>query len=437
MLEDNLIYLCFIAMLLITVINILLLELDFMQPSVLFNSTMTTSMFFAVLNVDKYGLFVGEYTFFVVLLGMISFAFGNYYVYSSSVKVLQHSDARNVVVKYKYIKIVITSIVMLVLLYFSFKEVYDLSIALGNTTGISNMIKTVRYPLEREEISFSRWNSYRGLVSQVIAYVSLYYFFESVFYKKIREYFYLLPVILYIPFTILSTGRLSILCFLIYALVLFSVFYLKQKEYAVGAKIKIVSYLAGTAIVFVVLFLSYGYFTGKVAGATRTPFVILSHYAGLSIPALDVYLRMPVLEDSLIGSNTLSGIYSNLRTLGFDIPKVDIFLPFVKFNTLTTNVYTAFRRYVSDYGVLGMCCILFIFGSLFSLVYEKIKYGNNKMLLILYASYAWTLIMSFHDEKFLMGIVNTSLVYRVVILYLVVKFFEYGASVEDSNIDNR
>ncbi len=426
MLEDNLIYLLFVAMLLITVINILILELDFMQPSVLFNSTMTTSMFFAVLNVEKYGLFVGEYTFWVVVLGMLFIALGNYYVYCNSGMIIKDDEITNGVEKYKYIKISIISLVMLALLYFSFKEIYDLSIKLGNTSGISNMIKTVRYPLEREEISFSRWNSYRGLVSQVIAYVSLYYFIEKMFFRKIREYIYLFPVILYIPFTILSTGRLSMLCFLIYVLVLFSVFYLKQKRYTLKAKFNIVYCLVGTALLFVTLFLSYGFFTGKVVSMTRTPFVILSHYAGLSIPALDVYLRMPIIEDSLIGSNTLSGIYGNLRTLGFDIPKVDIFLPFVKFNALTTNVYTAFRRYVSDYGVLGMCCILFVFGGLFSLVYEKIKSGRSKILLILYASYAWTLIMSFHDEKFLMGIVNTSLIYRVVILYLVIKFFEYG-----------
>lgn len=426
MLEDNLIYLLFVGMFLLTVINVLILELDFMQPSVLFNGTMSLSMFFAVLNVDEYDLHIGLYTFIVVMLGMSFFAIGNFYVSKGVSLETNNQYYANVLQRYDYTKICITVLVMLVLLYFNFKEIYDLSVALGNSKGISEMIKTVRYPLEREEISFSRWYSYRSLLAQVLAYVSTSFFIESLSARNDKKFIYIIPTILYIPFTILTTGRLSILCFLIYILVLFSIFYLKENNYSINAKMKILCCLIGTAVIFVGFFLGYGFFTGKVVSGSRTPFVILSHYAGLSIPALDVYLRMPVLEDQFIGGSTLSGIYSNLRTLGIDIPKVDIFLPFVRFNTLTTNVYTAFRRYICDYGMVGMCCILFIFGSLFSIVYEKIKSGNSKTLLILYASYAWSLVMSFHDEKFLMGIVNTSLVYRILLIYLVLKFFEYG-----------
>ena len=425
MLEDNLIYLLFIVMVLLTTINVLIFEMDFMQPSILFNGTMLLSMLFAVLNVNEYRLYIGGYTFCVVTLGMLFFMVGNYYVYFQNEDTLYQLKKHNTIIKHKYFKIVIVSVVMTMLLYFNFKEIYELSISIGNTHGISNMIKTVRYPLEREEVTFSRWFNYNTLIAQMVSYVSLYYFFDSFIYGKKINWIYVLPIIIYIPFTILTTGRFDLLCLIVYAVVLFSIMYLKREVYSIKSKRKVLICLLGAACLFILLFLSYGSFTGKVVTESRTPFVILSHYIVLSIPALDVYLKMPVIEDSLIGNYTLSGIYGNLRTLGFHVPKVDIFLPFVKFNVLDTNVYTAFRRYISDYGIVGMCCVLFIFGSLFSLVYEKIKYENNKIFLILYASYAWALVMSFHDEKFLMGIVNTSLVYRVVILYLVLKFFEY------------
>lgn len=425
MLEDNLIYLLFIVMMLLTTINVLIFEMDFMQPSILFNGTMLLSMLFAVLNVNEYRLYIGEYTFWVVTLGMFSFMAGNYYVCFQIQDTLHGLQKNNTIIKHKYFKIFIISVMMAMLLCFNFKEIYELSISLGNISGISNMIKTVRYPLEREEVTFSRWFNYNTLIAQMFSYVSLYYFFDSFIYGKKINWIYVLPIIIYIPFTILTTGRFDLLCLIVYAVVLFSIMYLKREVYSIKSKRKVLICLLGAACLFVLLFLSYGSFTGKVVSASRTPFVILSHYIGLSIPALDVYLQMPVIEDNLIGNYTLSGIYGNLRTLGFDVPKVDIFLPFVKFNVLDTNVYTAFRRYISDYGIVGMCCILFIFGSLFSLVYERIKYEYNKIFLILYASYAWALVMSFHDEKFLMGIVNTSLIYRVVILYLVLKFFEY------------
>jgi len=419
-------------MILLTTINVLIFEMDFMQPSILFNGTMLVSMLFAVLNVNEYRLYIEGYTFCVVTLGMFSFMVGNYYVCFQNKDILYELQKHNTIIKHKYFKIGIISMVMAMLLYFNFKEIYELSISLGNVSGISNVIKTVRYPLEREEVTFSRWFNYNTLIAQMISYVSLYYFFRSFICDKKTNWVYILPSIMYIPFTILTTGRFDLLCLIVYGVVLFSIMYLKREVYSIKSKRKVLIYLLGSACLFILLFLSYGSFTGKVVSATRTPFVILSHYIGLSIPALDIFLQMPVIEDTLIGNYTLSGIYGNLRTLGFDVSKVDVFLPFVKFNVLDTNVYTAFRRYMSDYGVVGMCCILFIFGSLFSIVYEKIKSGNGKMLLILYASYAWSLVMSFHDEKFLMGMLNTSLVYRVVVLYLVIKFFEYNHKIKNS-----
>ncbi len=54
---------------------------------------------------------------------------------------------------------------------------YNMSVALGNHDGVMNMIKTIRFPLERGEIEFSRWMNYRNLISMTIAtvfFVSLY-----------------------------------------------------------------------------------------------------------------------------------------------------------------------------------------------------------------------------------------------------------------------
>lgn len=68
-----------------------------------------------------------------------------------------------------------------------------------------------------------------------------------------------------------------------------------------------------------------GYLSGKVTSSTRTPFIILSHYLGLSVPAFDViYHQLPV-ENSLIGSNLLVSVYRNLNFLGFNLPDVEIF----------------------------------------------------------------------------------------------------------------
>ena len=63
------------------------------------------------------------------------------------------------------------SCIILFLGYFQYREFYDSSVMLGNISGpldFSSMIKAIRPSIEREAFKFSRWNSYRRIISEVM-----------------------------------------------------------------------------------------------------------------------------------------------------------------------------------------------------------------------------------------------------------------------------
>lgn len=399
-----------------------------MEPANIFLLTMTASSFFGALNAQRWSLSINYITLIIVLGGCFSFFAGCFFSYYEFRKIpgqILHDTTISIDNANK--KIFILCIISVVLLGFSFKEVYSLALQLGNTGGISTMIGTVRYPMERQEISFSRWMSYRSLFVQSVCYVCIYIFFEYFFKKRKLHIQYLLPTLIYIPFTILTTGRMDILFLLTYIVTVFAIFYLKENHYSPHSKKIICLILVLSGSIFIGLFLLYGVFTGKVITEERTPFIIISHYMGLSFPAFDRFLSNIPVESFYIGSNTLTGIYNNLLSLGFPVSKPNIFLEFVEFEGIDTNVYSAFRRYIEDYGIVGMMSLLFTIGAIFSAIYNYIALRKvNKYIFIMYATYTWTLVLSFHDEKFLMGIINTNFIYHLLMYWILFNVFDEG-----------
>lgn len=426
--DTNLIYILFILMLVITLIGIYIFNFDFLEPVNLFNIAMTTSMLFAVLNVDRWGLFIGSYTCILVLIGMVAFLSGDIFC---SYKCFKDYDRvktinKNILLQIHGFKFIILNILTIIFLVFSFIEVYNLSLQVGNTEGIFGMIKAVRFPLERGEINFSRWQIYRNYFSESFVYISIYCLFSNILIKGKFEIKYIFPIIICLLFIVLSTARYNLLFLITYMVSLFSILFLKKNNYCQKCKFNILFIGIVAAFLFLSLFLLLGSLTGKTISSERTPFIILSHYLGLSIPALDKFLVNTVfLENPYIGINTLPSIYGNLRTLGMELPVIKLFAPFVEFNGINTNVYTALMRYYSDFGFVSGSILLFLFGNMFSFIYNYIKYKtNNLLLIILYSSYVGYIVLSFHDENFLRWMLTTGTIYKIVLIYVIYKFIK-------------
>lgn len=441
---DNFLPILTIILFLMTIVSILIFNFDFLQPVVIVNAVMTVSLFLGVLNIVKWNLFVGSYTTIIFMAGVMAFSGGgifaqhNYFHCRTTLTKIQKK-------KYEIspkIILIITAFILL-LAYLNCNEMYELSIELGNHGGLSNMIKTLRYPIERGEITFSRWSRYENLVAMSFATVFLYVFIYKIIFerKKLHNQFvYLLPVIAVIPFFLLSTGRRTMVHFILSSCIFTYILYQQRFGYNRFVRLRLIKILGIAGLFAILFYFLMGFLTDKVQIGGRSPITIIAHYGGLSVPALDQFLNNTFVENQYIGQNTLMGFYGNLNTLGFHLERGKDFLPFVSFtgtDTITTNVYTVLYRLIADWSFPGMLIVMFLFGVFLTLCYDYLKYHTKPIMLILYAYFGYIPFFLFIDDQF-MTLFKTDNLYFAVLSLLITKIVEKdpGYDSEDEKLCN-
>lgn len=413
-------------LLLIVVLNFVF-QFDWFEPSIIMTSTMFLSVLLAYFSMNKWCYNISSITFFAISLGYFSFFLGSIYIFfvlkNSIVKTNSYSY-NNIQFFDNNIMLFCLSVFMIILAIFSFKEIYNLSLSLNKHDGFFGIIKTVRYALERQEINFSRYMIYRFLIAKVISYTFLYIFCFKIFFDsfKFQNLKFLIPCALFIPFIIFTTGRMDLMKFLIFVTVIIAILYKRKYGLFFKRNIKLNLLLFIFASIFLSMFFVFGHFTGKIITKTRSPFTILSHYGGLSIPALDIVLNESFIENEYIGQNTLANVYRIVRKFDSSAPNVKYFLPFVNFKNISTNVYTAISRYIKDFGYLGMMVIMFMLAIIYTFFYHKSINEKGHIITLLYATLSFPLFLSSIDERFLLDIFGMPLVYDIVLFYVADKF---------------
>jgi oligosaccharide repeat unit polymerase len=131
---------------------------------------------------------------------------------------------------------------------------------------------------------------------------------------------------------------------------------------------------------------------------------------------------------------TLNAVNAIVNHFGFDIPKGVTYIPlFVDFGSITTNVYTALMRYISDYGFLGCGIILFLLGFGYTFFYELISLSNYKdWMVLLYAFVSYPIFLIAREERFFNEILASRTVYTFIIMmvfYKLIKTINRGREV--------
>lgn len=430
---ENSIYILFCTLFIITALSFIISEYDIMNPAVTLSFTMSFSAFLAMVNINKWNLYMNIDSSLILISAVFVFVIT---VFTCDLKLnsyhkLQGNTISLFDTSYKILnlKLGICSVLMVLMAYVAFCDVYNVSLMLGNTQGYNGMIHTVRMGIEHNDIRahFSRWHNYQNIIATCIAYCSGFVFCINLIqntYKSIFSYLkYLIPVVLLIPFIILSTGRLPMLQLFLYLLIVASILYQRKNKFSTKSKLKIIIVVSIFGAFFFLAFLALGFFTGKVSFGGRGAFEILAHYGGLSMPAFSIFFNDNVRsENILIGSTTLRGIYRNLQALGINIPAVVAFLPFVKFSnisSITTNVYTAYMRYIVDYGYIGMYLIVTFLGLLYATLYYYVRViAKRPIWIIYYGILILPMYFSINEEIFFAFLFNTSTVYEFILLFV-------------------
>lgn len=240
---------------------------------------------------------------------------------------------------------------------------------------------------------------------------------------------YCIPIVLYSFQVILQGYRIQFIALII--AIIFNIFFFTQIVHNWKGRINLK--IAFQSVVFFALICIGFYYIKFVIGKLQESNGVIAYvtnYFGGSLQLFDMYLQYPANN----GYETFAAFINSLQKFGF----------FERINTVVQheyrsastgvyigNVYTGFRNYYNDYGMLGVLFFSTILGYIFSIWYQSIKltrsWNTNRMYkYILYSSLLYTIVFHFFTDYFfsLIGIgwlVNLWIFYVITILIFKVR----------------
>lgn len=427
------IYILFISLVLITINAYVICKQNILSPWVILCSVFSVSTFFAMLNVRKWNYDLKVETVLVIIVALLFFGAGEIIISIMFEKLKIFNDYKhnknyntnaNKIINISFLKIALLSLIMMFMLIYYFYKTYQLSISAGNTNGISSMLKYARLAQLNSE-NIGRLGGYISFFVEAVALLFGYIFLSNIilFKFRIKFLYYLLPVILYIPFIVLSTGRTEFINYIAAFIVIGCIFYQIKNGWDPRNSIRILMIASFSLVLFYIIFIAAGYLTGK--SQVYKAFDLISFYTGVSIPCFNQYLINPKPDTRIIGEHTLYSVFSLLNSIGFDdMPDSLRHLEFLRFGGIKGNVYTALRRYIQDYSIYGMLLLQLFFGMFFSFFINLIKKRNKQgFIIIIYSFIFYSLVMMSIDDLFLSSIISLGTFYELIMLAVLYYYF--------------
>ena len=106
-------------------------------------------------------------------------------------------------------------------------------------------------------------------------------------------------------------------------------------------------------------------------------FNTLSKYFGSSIYGLDILINNKTPQSFYFGEQTISILYTIFEKIGFEFKKLPLHSEFFEIGNGadTSNIYTALRKPIIDFGILGMLVTRVCMGFIYGLIFRY--YSNN------------------------------------------------------------
>jgi oligosaccharide repeat unit polymerase len=199
-------------------------------------------------------------------------------------------------------------------------------------------------------------------------------------------------------YNLLYTGRTSI--FLVLAVLLGVRSFFIQKN-----PFKVLLYIS---LIFILLFSVMGILYEKGGSTSDTPGLNAQNtavFAGLYLVGPLHGLNHHIQKNEAIdysGEHTLNFFLRTGENIGLlpkqkprEIVEAYVFMPY------PTNVYTAFRVYLRDFGVFYLGLMFFLFGCLHAFLFEKARATRELRYVLYYAFLLFPLLLSFFRDQYM------------------------------------
>jgi oligosaccharide repeat unit polymerase len=432
---------------------------DIFSPSVVACSSFLIAVICTIANINAWGVNLQIETCTILLIGLFSFITGDKLSLKRlSIVSTESPIRRNEIIsipKYKTLIVILADIVIVYFFYIDIIRIanvddriysnYQEMIAIYRVNMMfSNDIETAFNPIVRQLI--------KPMV--VVCYIYLFAFINNVIIdRNWKKYaLHLFPILITIIYIMLSGSRIGLIR--LFVATLFIIYILKiagsQSNYNNKiAKKKFIRNLLALIVSFLFLFYSIRILVGRSSYKDTHFFDYISMYIGAPIQLFDQYITSPndyvdvsnqISNENSFGEETFVGVHSMIGK--FNNKKINRGLEFRESPTgiRLGNIYTSFRRYYNDFGLLGIIICPFIIGLFYSFLYRKIRYfrnlNNNKMnfCIILYSYMFYGIVVFAMEDIFFLVFITGSFIEEVIIMYVLYSFLLRKHDVEQITI---
>ena len=441
-------------LLLLTVLSYYLSNKDILSTSVTLCMSFLGVCCMAAAYADVWLLVLSPMTALVILIGIFSFLCGYYILLFYRKYVQNDNDNINYFEDEIHVNKLATAIFIvleIVSVYGSYNYVDNVSSLFLQTDNLIEKVGMFHIVVMDQEITNkidlpSKGRLYTWLEDLCCAgaYIYMYIMAHDYVYKNKIKWYFLLIVILYLFNSLLTGGRFNTVATFMSMVIFFYIFNKRKNKWQMDFSLKKLFKYGFLLIILLLFFPMSMILLGRsnMEVSIDTIGVVfeqimydLAVYVGAEIKLLDIFVNetyINITYNDPIGSHTLSGLYGFIART-FDIIEwqgISIGdIPFASVNGyFLGNVYTMFRAYMTDGGILGVIVFSFIMGSIFAFFYFNIRYQNgngcnNKIdiNLIIYGWMYYCVPLSFFSNWFY-PLIAPSLI-RLLISFLICRAF--------------
>ena len=398
--------LCFIFML---IGSYFLFKKEIMQPSLIFMFMYTVSVFCAVCNIDTWGIQMSKLTFILLLVGAAEFVLVSYITQKIYTKKTKHETEKIKMKKIEVPRLITLGVIFccLAVIFFQFVVVLDIATRYEPFSGFSRALTVYKeHTSYNKDVSLP--SSLTMLQCFVLAAAFSYtlIFMNNFFLEKenklqyLKEnWTYIIPGILFIITYLIQSNRGMIIDFVVSVVTIGILLWSQSKEWKKTIKIKSMMKLGIIGVLGLVIF----YYSATLIGRINTKgmFDYITYYCGGSIECFNQYVKNDKQIKMVRGEETFYSLILNLDSFGLtDYNLSDTESGHLEFifheGELVGNIYTAYRRWLNDYGILGMLILQGIMAAVMTILYEKIKHNSGKfgnIWIMIYGYLSYTIYM--------------------------------------------
>lgn len=385
------------------------------------------STVFVVINKRNWSIAISADIVIVISTALLFFGFGEissrFILFRRDVFQKYNRDYKAIIISNKLIFLLNCISVCILLLYF--KRIRDIAFIAGFTPGEDLLLQYIRLGLLQHNISLGPVLSFSTFFLRSLAYVLTFVtVYNNITEKniKLRSNLNLMfSTVVYLVQNSLSANRGLFIEYFSFVIIIFAILKIKQADSRSIINRRIIKLAMYSFISFLIIFI----FLGSLKGHNDIDVIsIISLYAGGSILALDKFLLSSKLTSQIFGKESLIAVNHLLNLLNITDVESSRVLEFVNIGAdLSTNIYTSLKRFIADFGFVGMYFIQYIIGLFFGIVYTIIKSSSKvNILIILYGILFMQIIYQSIDDQFLVSFLSVTQVltfFFVFIIYLI------------------